>query len=471
MRYPIKHRLLLGLAALAGGLTADTPTARAQGPTRPHIVHIVADDLGWGDVGFHGAKDVRTPNIDRLAATGTRLEQFYAQPLCTPTRASLMTGRYPLRYGLQTFVIPSQLGYGLAPDEWLLPQALKEAGYTTAIIGKWHLGHADRKYWPTRRGFDHQYGFHGDEIDYFRHEVNGVPDWYRDDVPLEEEGYSTTLLGDEAVRLIASHDPSRPLYLYLAFNAPHTPYQAPEEYLDRFNGIDDPVRRTYIAMVGALDDQVGRVLDALEKKQLRDRTLVLFHSDNGGVTDAETAGEEPAPKAVASNGPYRGGKGTVYEGGTRVVALASWPGHVRAGAVADGVIHAAALHPTLLALAGGRTSRGKPLDGMDVWGTIAGGRPSPRKEVVYNVEPSAAGVREGDWKLAWHAQLPSSVELFNIAEDPFEERDVAARRPEKVAELQKRANGLAASMATPLFVPAELKAILSLPPDFPRPDH
>src|SRR5690349_13105741 len=134
MQHPINHRLLLGLAALAGGVTAEAPKVRAQEPARPHIVHIVADDLGWGDVGFHGAKDVRTPNIDKLAATGMRLEQFYVQPLCTPTRACLMTGRYPFRYGLQTFVIPSQLGYGLATDEWLLPQALKEAGYSTAII-------------------------------------------------------------------------------------------------------------------------------------------------------------------------------------------------------------------------------------------------------------------------------------------------------------------------------------------------
>ena len=188
---------------------------------KPNIVYIVADDLGWKDVGFHGS-DIRTPNLDKLATNGVRLEQFYAQPMCTPTRAALMTGRYPIRYGLQTAVIPSSATYGLATDEWLLPQALKEAGYYTAIVGKWHLGHADPKYWPRQRGFDYQYGPLIGEIDYFTHEAHGVVDWYRNNKLVKEEGYSTTLLGNEAVKLIEQHDASTPFYLYLTFNAPHT---------------------------------------------------------------------------------------------------------------------------------------------------------------------------------------------------------------------------------------------------------
>jgi arylsulfatase A-like enzyme len=191
----------------------------------PNILYIVADDLGWKDVGFHGS-DIKT-NLDDLAGKGAKLEQFYAQPMCTPTRAAIMTGRYPMRYGLQTAVIPQGHTYGLATDEWLLPQALKDAGYETAIIGKWHLGHADRKFWPRQRGFDYQYGPLIGEIDYFTHKVDGKVDWYRNNEVVDEEGYSTTLLGNDAVRLIQEHDPTAPLFHYLAFNAVHTPYQAP----------------------------------------------------------------------------------------------------------------------------------------------------------------------------------------------------------------------------------------------------
>jgi len=237
----MKDKLMTGflpLSAAAVTLMCVTASARAEGK-KPNIVYIVADDLGWKDVGFHGS-DIKTPHIDRLAQGGATLEQFYAQPMCTPTRACLMTGRYPFRYGLQTAVILGPHTYGLPTYEWLLPQALKEAGYRTAIIGKWHLGHADRKYWPRQRGFDYQYGPLIGEIDYFTHESNDVIDWYRNNEPLKEEGYSTTLIGNEAVRLINEHDPATPLYLYLTFNAPHSPYQAPQEYIDRYKNIGNP---------------------------------------------------------------------------------------------------------------------------------------------------------------------------------------------------------------------------------------
>jgi arylsulfatase A-like enzyme len=166
-----------------------------QAAESPNIVHIVADDLGWKDVGFNGCMDIKTPNLDKLAAEGAKLSQFYVQPMCTPTRAALMTGRYPFRYGLQTAVIPSVSAYGLDTTEWLMPQCLKEAGYKTAIIGKWHLGHADTKYWPKQRGFDYQYGAMIGELDYFTHEEHGVLDWYRDNKPVREKGYTTLLIG------------------------------------------------------------------------------------------------------------------------------------------------------------------------------------------------------------------------------------------------------------------------------------
>ena len=458
--------LLFSLSALC----APAYAANAVAGAKPNILYIVADDLGWKDVGFHGS-DIATPTIDELAATGARLEQFYAQPMCTPTRAALMTGRYPLRYGLQTAVIPSAHTYGLPTDEWLLPQALGEAGYASAIIGKWHLGHADPEYWPRQRGFGSQYGPLIGEIDYFTHEQHHVVDWYRDNQRLEEKGYSTTLLGNAAVRLIDGHDPAQPLFLYLAFNAPHTPYQAPKEYLDRYRQIADPSRRAYAGSITAMDDQIGRVLGALQKKGMRENTLVIFQSDNGGTFDPMFAGEGDMSriKIPCDNGPYRDGKGSLYEGGTRVVALANWPGRIEPAAVNE-IVHVVDMYPTLTGLANASTARSKPLDGMDVWSTISEGKPSPRTEVIYNVEPFRAGVRQGDWKLIWRAPLPSAVELYDVAHDPSERNNLAAQHPEKVAELQKRANDLASTMVKPMLLETEFGAMrkrLALPPALP----
>src|SRR5215831_10263323 len=393
---------------------------------RPNIVYIVADDLGWKDVGFNGS-DIKTPNLDKLADAGVKFKQCYARPMCTPTREALMTGRYPFRYGLQTAVIPSSHTYGLPTDEWLISQALKEAGYYTAIIGKWHLGHADPKYWPRQRGFDYQYGPLIGEIDYFTHEQHGVLDWYRNNKRVVEEGYSTFLLGDDAVKLINSHDTSVPLYLYLAFNAPHTPYQAPKDYLDRYPNISDPTRRAYAAMITALDEQVGRVVQALEDRHIRENTIIVFQSDNGGTRNKMFAGEGDMSKIAipCDNGPFREGKGTLYEGGTRVPAFANWPGHIPSGTSVEGMIHVVDMYPTLAGLAGAKTDKAKSLDGLDMWPTMSKGVPSPRTELVYNIEAFRAGIREGDWKLIWRTPLPSSTELYNIADDPSEKNNLA----------------------------------------------
>jgi arylsulfatase B len=452
-------KLFQCLAALLCATAAITAPAASA---KPNIVYVVADDLGWKDVGFNGCTDIQTPNLDKLAATGVRLAQFYAQPMCTPTRACLMTGRYPFRYGLQTLVIPSVSTYGLATDEWLLPQALKEAGYYTAIIGKWHLGHADKKYWPRQRGFDYQYGAIIGELDYFTHEEHGVLDWYRNNRPLKQKGYTTTLIGNEAVKLINEHNPASPLYLYLAFNAPHTPYQAPKEYVDRYRNIADPTRRTYAATVTCLDDQVGRVVAALDQKGLRDNTLIVFHSDNGGTRSAIFAGvmaDMSKVKIPCDNGPYREGKGSLYEGATRVCALASWPGHIPAGVTVDQMIHVVDMYPTLAALAGASTAKCKPLDGLNVWPAIAEAKPSPRTEIVYNIEPFRGAVRQGDWKLVWRTPLPSALELYNLAEDPSETNNVAAAHSEQVATLQRRIETLAIQSVKPLFLVEQFKAL------------
>jgi arylsulfatase A-like enzyme len=368
-----------------------------------------------------------------------------------------------MRYGLQTAVIPQGHTYGLATDEWLLPQALKDAGYETAIIGKWHLGHADQKFWPRQRGFDYQYGPLIGEIDCFTHKVDGKIDWYRNNQVIEEEGYSTTLLGDDAVRLIEQHDPAKPLFLYLAFNAVHTPYQAPQEYLDRYKNIEDPSRKAYAASATAMDDQTARVIGALKQKRMLDNTLIFFQSDNGGTRDPKFAGAITDMSNVvlpADNGPYRDGKGTLYEGGTRVVALASWSGRIKEGSVVNEMIHTVDLYPTLVRLAGGKLENSKPLDGIDVWGTISDGDASPRSELVYNIEPFRAAIREGDWKLIWRTLLPQSVELYNIAKDPSETTNLAVEQPEKIAELQKRINELAAEAEKPILLQIEIKNIL-----------
>ena len=436
-----------------------SPALAQPAPAKPNILYIVADDLGWGDVGFHGS-DIKTPAIDQLAKDGATLDQFYVQPMCTPTRAALLTGRYPLRYGLQSFVILPEQTYGIPLDEKLLPQILKEAGYSTAIVGKWHLGHADQKLWPRQRGFDYQYGALIGEIDYFTHKVHGVTDWYRNDKPLEEPGYVTSLLGQDAVRYIETYDTARPMFMYLAFTAPHTPYQAPQDYLDRFKSISDPNRRAYAAMVNAMDDQIADVLAALQKKGMRENTMVIFHSDNGGVKSAAFAGQIETKGALpANNGPFREGKGSLYEGGTRAVALANWPGHIKPRKV-DEPLHVVDMLPTLAAQAGASVDGGKPLDGANVWKTISEGAPSPRKEIVYNVEMFRGAVRQGDWKLVWRATLPSKLELYNIAKDPGETENLAAANPQIVADLQKRIDGLAKEMKPSMYFEATFKSYL-----------
>jgi arylsulfatase A-like enzyme len=403
---------------------------------RPHIVCVLADDLGWKDVGWHGS-EIRTPNLDRLAAGGARLEQFYAQPVCSPTRAALLTGRYPIRYGLQREVIRPNARYGLSLEERTLPQALQEAGYATAMFGKWHLGSFDPAYWPTSRGFERWTGNLFGAMDYFTHVRDGKDDWYRDGKPVKEEGYATRLLAKGAVDFLRAHDSSKPLFLYLPFTATHAPHQAPEEEIEKYKDIQDRERRIKAAMTSCLDAAVGEIVAELERKGMREKTLILFSSDNGG----------PLKGGASDNGPYRAGKGTLYEGGVRVAALANWPGKIRAGSVVNEPLHVTDLYPTLLKLAGAPLEQPKPLDGRDAWATIAEGKPSAREEILHNVEPSRGALRRGPWKL--HVQ-GTSTELYNIDEDPYEKKDVAAANPEKVAELRRRLDAYAAEAVAPL---------------------
>lgn len=455
---------LLAVMATLPTWGGETTARGDELPARPHIVYILADDLGWADVGWHGG-EIQTPNLDRLAAAGARLEQFYVQPVCTPTRAALFTGRYPMRYGLQVGVVRPWAQYGLPLEERTLPQALKEAGYATAITGKWHLGHIQPAYLPTRRGFDHQYGHYNGAIDYFIHERDGGFDWHRDDQESRDEGYSTHLIAREAVARIAGHDASRPLFLYAAFNAVHSPHQVPDRYTQPYRHLPEP-RRTYAGMLAALDEAVGQIAEALDEKGIRNDTLILFSSDNGG----------PAPGRVTSNGPLRGAKATLYEGGVRVPAFATWPGRIAPGSEVTAPLHIVDWYPTLLKLAGAPLEQPQPLDGLDAWPTIAEGKPSPHGEILLNAAPHAGAIRVGDWKLIVRAagatergdvgggETPEAplgeglgsapvVELFNLAEDPFEQHDLAAMDPERVDQLRTRYDAQASQAARPLITP------------------
>ena len=419
-----------------------------QAADQPNIIFIMADDLGNADLGYRGS-DIKTPNIDKLANEGVRLENFHGMPVCTPARAALMTGRYPMRYGLQTLVIFPSHTYGLPTDERTLPQALKEAGYSTYMVGKWHLGHADRKYWPQNRGFDHFYGNLVGEVDYFTKMRGGLVDWQRNGKFFQEKGYYLDLIGDEAVKLIEKQDKNKPFFLYFASLAPHAPYQAKKADEDRYaETIKDPTRRTYAAMITSVDDQVGRIVAALDKQGLRENTLIIFSSDNGGPRSAVVASgahspEERAASGVkqeslpASNGDLRGGKGSLHEGGVRVPTIFNWPAKLKPRVVNE-PLHMTDVMPTVLALAGGKASPEKPLDGKDIWATVAEGRPSPHEDILVNVEAFRGSVIKGNWKLVKVALLPGKTELFDLTADPGEKNDVAAQNPEVVRDLESR---------------------------------
>jgi arylsulfatase A-like enzyme len=402
---------------------------------QPHIIVMVADDLGWGDVGYHGS-EISTPHIDALAERGTRLEQFYVQPVCSPTRGALMTGRYPMRLGLQCGVVRPWAAHGLPLDEQTLPEGLRGAGYATAMVGKWHLGHSKRAYLPTARGFDRQYGHYNGALDYWTHIRDGGHDWHRDDAANYDEGYATDLIGAEAARVIAEHDGERPLFLYVPFNAPHSPLQAPVDYVERFaESMKVEKRRVYAAMVTCMDDAIGEVVAAADAHLPKGETLIFFCSDNGGI-----------PK-YGSNGELRAGKGTLYEGGVRVPAVMVWDGVLEAGTVVDEPLHIVDLYPTLLGLAGATVEQVKPLDGRDAWGTIAEEEASPHEEILLNVTPFHGALREGDWKVVHNGHLTANEtamsgeerwELFKVKDDPSEAMELSGDRPKVFERLKTR---------------------------------
>ncbi|HEY1603781.1 MAG TPA: arylsulfatase [Pirellulales bacterium] len=447
--------VLILCAVLCPGLARAAEQAAAP---KPHIVFILADDLGSHDVSWRGS-EIQTPNLDALAMAGARLDQFYVQPVCSPTRAALMTGRYPLRYGLQVGVVRPWAQYGLSLEERTLPQALSEAGYQTAIAGKWHLGHFRPEYLPTQRGFQSQYGHYNGALDYFTHVRDGGFDWHRNDRENHDEGYSTHLIAQEAVRVIRERDKNKSLFLYVPFNAVHAPHQVPEKYTAPYAQLKG-ARRTYAGMIAAMDEAVGQIVTAVRDAGIAGNTLFIFSSDNGG----------PAPGKLTNNGPLRAGKATVYEGGVRVCAFANWDGHITPGSSVNAALHMVDWYPTLLRLAGAPLEQKLPLDGRDLWPALTAGAASPHEDIVLNAAPRSGAIRMGDWKLVLNGQLnvangedapdqstaenpKGQAELFDLASDPGEKQNVAAAQPEIVKQLRARYDSYAGAAAPPKIRP------------------
>jgi arylsulfatase A-like enzyme len=410
---------------------------------RPNVVFFLIDDLGYADCGFNGGTDIKTPHIDKLAAEGAILENHYVQPVCSPTRSCLMTGRYVSHTGVYTIVRP-HAKWGLPLEERTLANALKDAGYTTAITGKWHLGEFENAYKPTSRGFDHQHGHYFGAIDYFTHVRDGSHDWYHDDKELKEEGYSTHLITKEAVRLIDAQPKDQPLFLYMPFNGIHSPHQVPDSYLQPYEALTG-TRKQLAGMLAAVDEGIGQVVAALEKKGLRENTLIVFSADNGG----------PPP---GKNTPLRDFKGSIFEGGVRAAAFATWPGKIPAGQRLATPMHIIDWYPTLVKLAGGTLEQKRPLDGRDVWPVLTEKTASPHDAILCVQSPGNAAVRMGDWKLivsngaVEDDEAPKEkkakakakgrhyepVMLFNLATDPSETTTLAVREPERVATMKSK---------------------------------
>ena len=334
-------------------LAAALAACSVHAAERPNIVIVIADDLGWRDVGFHGAQ-VKTPNLDRLASGGAGLNAMYVQPYSSQTRAALLTGRYPMRYGLQSLSIGRNAAYGLPKEERTVAQALHEKGYRTAFVGDWRLGHAQPEFWPTRRGFETFYGsLAGSSESVVR--KGAKTDWRRGEKPAVDAGYVTDLVAAETVAVIRKHDTSAPLFVVASFNAPAHYEDVPRELRESLKTVEDDTRRSYLAAVAGFDRALGAILAELERRQMSGSTLVVVLSDNGGAVPLRFAtGDADVRRPAADNGTYREGKGSLYEGGVRAVAVASWPGRIPPGTVVTEPLHATDLGATVMALGDGQ---------------------------------------------------------------------------------------------------------------------
>lgn len=415
---------------------------------KPNILYILADDLGWNDVGYHGSQ-IRTPNIDRLAATGVELDNHYVCPLCTPTRTSLLTGRYPGRFGRHA-TVPSN--HPVLPDGYkTLASALREAGYDTGLFGKWHLGSIS-ECGPNAYGFNTSYGSLAGGVDPYNHCYKRGPymkTWHRNGQLLDEPGHVTDLIAGEASRWIASRH-STPWFCYVPFTAVHVPIDAPSAWLAKYadnkydeNPEKDLSFKRYAAYTSHMDAAIGRLLDVLKEHNQFHNTIVVFASDNGaalkvrGDLNNYPGWHWPAPR-LGSNFPLRGIKGELYEGGIRTPAVISWPGVLSPGKCSH-PIHVVDWMPTFTAIAGYQPTVDHMWDGMDIWPVINGQASSApdtgTRSFYWNLQGTQFAVREGPWKLIKDG-VTGKCELYNVASDPYEEKELSADHEEIVRHLQ-----------------------------------
>jgi arylsulfatase A-like enzyme len=423
-------RWFLALVCL---VALSAPAVAVEG-AKPNIVLVMADDLGSGDVGWRGGP-YKTPHLDTLAKESVRLNQHYSLPVCSPTRASLLSGRFNSRFGCTNPQNPRVFPF----DTVTLAGALKSVGYETALVGKWHLG-SKPEWGPQKYGFDHSYGSLAGGVTSFTHVYKTgefAKTWHRDGKLIEEEGHVTDLLTKEAVQFIEKKR-SGPFFLYVPYTAVHLPIDEPKEWLDLYAKEPDLGVRQYGACVSHLDAGVGKILTALDRAGVRENTIVLFISDNGGSTDTQNndpqyAGAHPTFKIPAKNGTLRGKKGQVYEGGIRTPGIISWPGKLKPRDE-HAPIHVADWFPTFAAVAGYKPKDDLKWDGLDCWPLLTGtAKPEPR--VLYWVGPggNSLSLRNGDLVLIRQNKKPD--ELYDLAGDPDQKTDLAAKRTEAVAEL------------------------------------
>jgi arylsulfatase A-like enzyme len=478
MRASLLSKSTLVTGCLAFGLCLHVDfdrEARAAEQNRPNIVVIVGDDMGYADVGVQGCKDIPTPNIDTLANAGVRCTSGYVSgPYCSPTRAGLLTGRYQTRFGHefnpgsgrnrrqgrqgrqraqqqgQTQRPARRRGQpGLPVSETTFANRMQAAGYKTGIVGKWHLGNAP-KFRPLRRGFDEFFGFLGGAHSYFPVEN---PPILRDDEKVVEQHYLTDAFGREAVAFIDRHK-DEPFFLYLAFNAVHTPMHANDERLQKFASIADKKRRTYAAMMSAMDDAVGQVLEKLHELNLDDNTLVFMISDNGGPTMIGTTTN------ASDNSPLRGSKRTTLEGGIRVPFFVKWPGHFPAGKVYEQPVIQLDILPTALAAAGNDLSGDATVEGVDLTPYLTGKNTDKPHDKLYWRFGQQMAIRDGDWKLVRYDPVvdgeqgrATAAKLYNLADDVGESNDLIDQHPEKAEALQAAWDEWNQSNVAPLWGP------------------
>jgi arylsulfatase A-like enzyme len=442
------------------GLLAASPLLAQAPPRRPNFIVIYTDDQGIGDLGCYGGRDVKTPNLDRLAARGARLTQWYTNsPVCSPSRCALFTGQYPVRHQIMNF-LPARATLdvkGLQPGAVTLPGELKKAGYRTALVGKWHLGSSPESR-PLQHGFDEHFGFYSGWLDYYSHRYYNMArtspeqifhDLWRNNEPVHQDpDYLTDMLTREAKAFIERQPKDRPFFLALTHGAPHYPMIAPKKYMDRFPATMDPDRRLHAAMISAIDDGVGEILDLLKRRGLDRHTVVFFQADNG-ATSENRADSQGRPYRGGSNAPFRGYKGGLFEGGIRMPALISYPRAIPPNTTIDAPGQTMDILPTFLEWAGQALPAQR--DGRSAAGRLTRNETNPDREFYWEYQGQLA-MRRGDWKLMLGPKAGLGEEavapkwLSNLKEDAAEQKNWLDVMPAVAGELETKLRAWAASL-------------------------